>query len=144
MIVTEEQSYASFGVCIGLYGPVDRFERNMIGFKLWNDDGSEADNHQTIIWAQTARLEDNGWDFVLTLSKVEFPTLTNISASHNIYGDIGEVPFMDVCPKRARHGSIYYGCFSNDSYGYCGTNRENQTNFCKTQIPMGPDGVQCL
>ncbi|KAF9356926.1 hypothetical protein BGX26_004517, partial [Mortierella sp. AD094] len=122
---------ASFDFCIGLKGPTS-FGREVVGFKLWNDQGEEADQYRSIYSARKTRMQNNNWCLDMKFYTPNFIELTSVFVSSDSYGIIGEVPFKYICDYQ--FNIYYYGCYGAD--GYCEKHQEEHKNFCKTKLQM--------
>ncbi|KAF9996898.1 hypothetical protein BGZ80_007146, partial [Entomortierella chlamydospora] len=83
-------AYASFGFCIALNNPG---ARQIAGFKLWNDQGEQAQEYRTLILARKTTLENSGWTLNLKFGGGDGFILDQVDIRNDKYGDIGEAAF---------------------------------------------------
>ncbi|KAF9355732.1 hypothetical protein BGX26_006208 [Mortierella sp. AD094] len=81
-------AYASFGFCVALNTPRG-FGRQVVGFKLWDDHGEEAQEYRTLILAKKTTLQYDKWILNLKFSDGDKFILDEVAIISEKYGDMG-------------------------------------------------------
>ncbi|KAF9437103.1 hypothetical protein BGZ76_001976 [Entomortierella beljakovae] len=144
-ILLDVVARASVAVCVNTNGPTNIQGREVVGFQLWNDKGDNGDQYRTVYYAGKTTLKSNGWTLKLDFQKYAgYFAVRVMYLSHDQYGEVGYMNFINICADPNSHGRFYYGCVTSpDNPKFCGVNYKDHINFCRLEYAMGTDTVTC-
>ncbi|KAI1311283.1 hypothetical protein EDD11_003529 [Mortierella claussenii] len=134
---------ASFGWCVGMVG-VD-WVKVVVGFRLWNQDGTEAAQYRSVYSPGQTKLNNNGWTVQVLFGKEPDHYFgEKFFVSHNVYGNLGEMKVFNSIHCKDPHRYYYSGCYDNDGGIFC-TEKRMVEHFdtCIAHLNLGSESNFC-
>ncbi|KAF8975670.1 hypothetical protein BGZ46_008939, partial [Entomortierella lignicola] len=146
VLAVTKTTFASFGYCIGITGFTSLFlKRQVVGFKIWNEDGTNASQYRSIYSAKKTNMDNNGWNVWIKVNSVMGAQtfdygLYGLDITNNKFSISNPLEYYTVCTSPGTYTvAYYYGCYENNYYGFCEENWDAQKTECGARLSMGSD-----